>query len=903
MALLKQGQSLVETSQEELTKQTGFTPLSPAAAKAQGANPDQAKMAGSPAAKQAIYKAAPDTQQTLQQAQRQIEPKVGDLQKQAADQAAAKMDRIKQLGTMGTQLQGLIEKKIADLSTQQLGQQAQISQTAVNAIDETKRPAVQAALAAYAAAPTEAAKQQQLVALSQALGRPVNPGEINSFFQQMPELATAAAKQATAAPVTLGQLQPTWLNMPQTAADLGVSEAELASYTPEQLQAKLQEVEANEYNRTQNIKAQLATATGAQRQLLLRELGQEAQVGSTGTEAQFDRMQQAIDEGQTVRVGGQEMSLKDILTSDSISTLITNAINNPADLEKLRQSEPALAQWLDSNRTELENLAGTQRQDVRVFGAVQQAKTDITSKYGNLASLIIGELPEYATSADIEAATAKAQNSGLGQAVAEDASLMSYLQANPDIAGKLKNASKDDIIKLRSTMQLASENSDVADVFGLKPGEMPTDVALADKFTAAANAMKDIDDTTIRKDIAGLIASGDLTADFVSSMIATHPEEAQDVISEVKTTKAYDAVKNDFGKLTSFIFGEDTTQKSMNDTLSKLAAIAPYDADANRILNSFKSIVGADGYLDPSDMGRLQAAVKSAGLDGILGGKKTMAQSIEALSTQFKDLANFNPKDQGFLNAISTITADNNVSFEELTDVTKVSPEQLALLSSNGYFNAHYPDAVKAIKSIQAVRKTFPDGAPKGVMESMKDGKLDAAEIKKVGKGMDIEAMQKLLNSTLPFQKQTIKEPYKLLGKTYYRDVEVDAKADLQKMIDSKVDAELKSYPGISEGSTANINTVAVTKDLSKLGGGELSKKDGAAFITRLADSKSGLTAAVESINALLSEAPTYLQAPLKARRDKYNKAIAELNWWQSNLKANSFTGSYKVPQRSPYGG
>ncbi len=53
----KQGTSLVQTSDEELKKlaqQAGFNPTSPLGAKAIGANPDQAKMTGTPAQKQSV---------------------------------------------------------------------------------------------------------------------------------------------------------------------------------------------------------------------------------------------------------------------------------------------------------------------------------------------------------------------------------------------------------------------------------------------------------------------------------------------------------------------------------------------------------------------------------------------------------------------------------------------------------------------------------------------------------------------------------------------------------------------------------------------------------------------------------------------------------------------------------
>lgn len=493
MALMKQGQGLVETSQEEIQKQTGMTPLSPAAAKTAGANPDVAKMAGTPAAKQSLYKPLEDTQKTLQQAQRQTQM-LDKQRQQAQDQAAAKMDRLKQLGTMGAQIEGLIQQRLgvqqgatSGLATQNIAAPV-INQAAIDLLPETQRAAAAAALQAYAAATDVNAKQQALVSLSTTLGRPVKDSDIGDYFQQLPELATAATKQAVTAPITLGGLQPSWLNVQQTATDLGVTEAELQSYTPEQLQAKLQEVEANEYNRIANLKAEYATAVGARKLQIQNELTQLGQAGATGTEAQFDRMQQAIDEGQTLMVGGREMSLEEILTEDSISNLISDAATNPqalADLKKTPGYE-ALASWIETNQAELNELATGMRSDVRSFGDVQSNLAGIQSNLGNLSSVILGDIPQYATQEQLTALQDKLNSSGLYASIQADPSFKAQLEADPKLATQLKDKTKEEIDNLKAITDLAKNNGDIAEAFGLNAGEFITDPAKAETFVATS---------------------------------------------------------------------------------------------------------------------------------------------------------------------------------------------------------------------------------------------------------------------------------------------------------------------------------------------------------------------------------------------------------------------------------
>lgn len=808
---MKQGQGLVETSQEEIQKQTGMTPLSPAAAKTAGANPDVAKMAGTPAAKQSLYKPLEDTQKTLQQAQRQTQM-LDKQRQQAQDQAAAKMDRLKQLGTMGAQIEGLIQQRLgvqqgatSGLATQNIAAPV-INQAAIDLLPETQRAAAAAALQAYAAATDVNAKQQALVSLSTTLGRPVKDSDIGDYFQQLPELATAATKQAVAAPITLGGLQPSWLNVQQTATDLGVTEAELQSYTPEQLQAKLQEVEANEYNRIANLKAEYATAVGARKLQIQNELTQLGQAGATGTEAQFDRMQQAIDEGQTLMVGGREMSLEEILTEDSISNLISDAATNPqalADLKKTPGYE-ALASWIETNQAELNELATGMRSDVRAFGDVQSNLAGIQSNLGNLSSVILGDIPQYATQEQLTALQDKLNSSGLYASLQADPAFKARLTADPALAEQLKDKTKEEIDTLKSITDMVKNNGTIAAEFGLNEGEFITDPAKAESFISTANALANAPEEVGEQqkiDIARMVADGDITTDVVNAMMQ-YPEEVDAVITENAAIKEYNSVKDDFDKFSEWAFGGQSVQAT-NDILATLQQIAPYDKDANRILNSFKQFVGPDGQLDKSDMGRLQAALKTVGLDKVATGGKTLAEQMAGLKKMADD-AVMRTSDPG-MKDIMALTSDGIVSYDELVDPNNATIAKSLL--NNAYFKSTYPDVANHLKNIETVRNIFTgSNAALGekFLTAMKDGELDVAEAKKYAKNMTIEELQKLVDSGLKMQNITKREVVSnVLGHKKYGDVAYDARADLQKMLDGKVDSALAALPGYKESNSA----------------------------------------------------------------------------------------------------
>jgi len=921
MALMKQGQGLVETSDEEIKKQSGFTPLSPAAVKTQGGTPQQAAMAGTPAAKQSLYKPLEDTQKTLQQAQRQTQM-LDKQRQQAQDQAAAKMDRLKQLGTMGAQIEGLIQQRLGSqqgatsgLATQNIAAPV-INQAAIDLLPETQRAAAAAALQAYASAADVNAKQQALVSLSAALNRPVKDSDIGDYFQQLPELATAAAKQAVGTSITLGNLQPSWLNVQQTAADLGISEQELQGYTPEQLQAKLQEVESNEYNRIANLKAEYATAVGARKLQIQNELTQLGQAGATGTEAQFDRMQQAVDEGQTLMVGGQEMSIEDILTKDSLSNLISDAASNPQALAELKRTPgyEALAGWIESNQTELNELATGMRSDVRSFEGVQSNLADIQSNLGNLSSVILGDIPQYATQAQLDELNTKLASSGLYQSIQADPGFKAQLEANPKLAEQLKNKTKEEIDNLKSITDMVKNNGDIAAAFGLNEGEFVTDPDKASTFVATANVLsnapKEVDEQQ-KLDIARMVADGDVTLNVVESLMQ-HPGEIADVVSENAAIKEYNTVKDDFDKFSEWAFG-GTKPDDINKLLSGLESVknfgtAKEQQDADRVLNLFKKYVGADGRLDKSDMPNLLAALKSTGLDKVATGGGTIAEQLASLKQMGQDATALaaNDKVQGMVDIIA-----GGVTFDELSNPDNATT--LDLLAGNAYFKMHFPDSVKVLNNIKEVRNLFSTSNPaigEKLISSMKDGMLDTAEVKAAAKKMSIEEIQALLNSKLPFQSTTKNEVVSsVLGHKKYGNVKYDAKDELQKILDNKVDSELQSYPGFKSASktTQGISTISnelsgKSKDSSIKG--TIGWDAGKAYHDKLATQDTELSSAITEITASLANLPAgALKTQAMKKLEAARSALQEIRWWRTNLKETGWSSWRVATPRDPYKG
>ena len=170
--LTNQGGSLIEQTEEQykkLMRTPGQQPLSSAGAAAMGASPDQSKRVGTEAQKQAAARVNMAPTQTAQQATRTTPQPQQQLPTQQA--AKEKADRIRQLGTLGTRVEGLIQQRLDQLEASKA--QVQVNNDAINALPSTQRDAARKALTDYlqVSATGNAAKQQAaLKQLSSLLG-------------------------------------------------------------------------------------------------------------------------------------------------------------------------------------------------------------------------------------------------------------------------------------------------------------------------------------------------------------------------------------------------------------------------------------------------------------------------------------------------------------------------------------------------------------------------------------------------------------------------------------------------------------------------------------------------------------------------------------------------------------
>jgi hypothetical protein len=410
------GQLVQEPSLQEKAETAGLpsTPLTPAGGSMIGATPDQTKMIGTPAQKQQAL--ATSSEGTLAESMRRAQTR---SQATGAEQAQIeKGEKASQLSDLQSRAQSLVQQTF---STQGLGTTNMV--TAGQALVTTD-PAFASALGITSTTTDEQrrvildnaaaslADPVKLATLANGAGMtPANfeaklRATIASEDAQRAAAASAAAK-SVADTATVADLRKQGLGSDMTddqlAGLLGVSTADMAKMTITDFQNKIAELEQSEFTRTQQATQELGSGLlgGAEAEAARGQLREMSAVGTRAAEAQMSRVADAIDQGDTVTFGGQEISIRDLLSDTTITKYVQDYLANPeSEFSKaLRAQNPDFVKFIDSNKaifakvaTDLEtgitgiNKAQAEKQKIADdLGLTQEALTSIWPEYGKLA--------------------------------------------------------------------------------------------------------------------------------------------------------------------------------------------------------------------------------------------------------------------------------------------------------------------------------------------------------------------------------------------------------------------------------------------------------------------------------------------------------------------------------------
>ncbi len=373
---------LVRSSTGELTEQTPeetqnlagqaglkAPPTTPMGVGMIGGNPDQQKMAGTPAQKQSALTLATSPDQTLQNTLRRQQ--VRDQATQSEEAQAQKSQNLKDLGGLGDRVNTFINAQRAHLG--ELAGQGVMVKNAANitgaggaAIAPENAAEVKDLVGKFRNDPTN---QDLLLSLNKALGYDANtqlsPADVDKLYESATSALATSGAGNTANEFNVDTLvkDPNFGYDKKTLSGiLGVPEDSIGGMTVSQIRDQLNKVTADEFSKTAQLGKQAESGQlGQAERGLAREQGKEAsRVGQRSTEADVAHLDQQIQNADQVSFGGKSYNVDDLLKDDTISGIITDYMNAPEgspERAKLDKTEPELSSFINKNNALLQDAS------------------------------------------------------------------------------------------------------------------------------------------------------------------------------------------------------------------------------------------------------------------------------------------------------------------------------------------------------------------------------------------------------------------------------------------------------------------------------------------------------------------------------------------------------------------
>lgn len=548
---------------QELAQQQGMPapPTTPLGAGLIGANPDQAKMMGTPAQKNAAISLASNPQQNLQTTLRQ-----GQARTQATGAEAGKIEKsqaLKDLGAMGDRVNDFINAQRTKLQTAtpaeggagvQVKAADQFQGYTVADIENTK-----SLLDQWRQNPTD---KNLILQVNKALGfdidHQLDPSEVDALYQSATDAIAQGGAGVVSDKLTVADLvqNPAFqYDEEQLSSLLGVPVTEVSAMSVGDIQNKIAQIEQEEFANTAELeqKAQSGELGQAERGMA-RSLGREASAtGIRASEADVSRLEDQIANADEVSFGGKAYKVDDLLRDDTISGIISDYMNSGegsqtrADIDS---KEPALSEFIKKNSAVLAQASQQLQQGAKGFQDIQAANKALAN-VGNIKlpdELMKAILPEWgeltSTQYSVDNSPVLSMLSGytdhpeLGDAAAAAQKLAQHTKEDPNFATQLAGLSTPELAALNPGKegglfdQFVNTKKDNEWLLNATPADI--DAVINKKMGWPMGGMKKLQDTFTSGAVSNYLGFGDYPTSSLDSNKDGKLDSPEEMLANIK---------------------------------------------------------------------------------------------------------------------------------------------------------------------------------------------------------------------------------------------------------------------------------------------------------------------------------------------------------------------------------
>lgn len=348
-------------------------PINPLQATLAGANPDQAKMAGTPNQMLGLAQQDPNKlQKTLPQVEQQSSQLGSQLNR---EQAAAKQksQNLQSLTTLGDRISGYI----ANAATQATAGQDLSKVTVAASVQD---PEVQSALQGLLAGDTS-----KLNIAAKAVGKDPQ----NLSFADLKDLYNDPTGQLAG---NIASLMPDQIKFSEDIAqDFGFTSQQLSEilgvpditqYSLSDIDNLVQEESTRANNQVLSLQAKLQdpNLSPQERDALQAQLLETGYVGANVTVEEFNQLTDNLEREQEIKIGDQTLSLDELLQDPAITSFIQEYISDPESpiAKDLKERIPQLTAFVDQNRDAISAMY--QQMDTSTKTAIDNFKYNLGMK-------------------------------------------------------------------------------------------------------------------------------------------------------------------------------------------------------------------------------------------------------------------------------------------------------------------------------------------------------------------------------------------------------------------------------------------------------------------------------------------------------------------------------------------